>query len=65
MATDTAELKKGSSASIVIQMLFIGMVETEYTAKGLASVIYLYRIEVIGKGNIPIYSDMKKCILIK
>jgi hypothetical protein len=30
-----------------------------------ASGIYLYRIEVIGKGNIPVYSDMKKMILIK
>jgi hypothetical protein len=31
----------------------------------LASGIYLYRIEVIGKGNIPVYSDMQKMILIK
>ena len=31
----------------------------------LASGIYLYRIEVIGKGNIPVYSDMKKMILLK
>ncbi len=32
---------------------------------GLASGIYLYRIEVIGEGNIPRFSDMKKMILIK
>ncbi|HRQ55167.1 MAG TPA: hypothetical protein PL018_12980 [Ignavibacteriaceae bacterium] len=31
----------------------------------LASGIYLYRIEVIGEGNIPIYTEMKKMILIK
>ena len=31
----------------------------------IASGIYLYRIEVIGKGNIPVYSEMKKMILIK
>jgi hypothetical protein len=31
----------------------------------IASGIYLYRIEVIGKGNIPVYSDMKKMILLK
>jgi hypothetical protein len=31
----------------------------------LASGIYLYRIEVIGEGNIPVYSDMKKMILLK
>jgi len=32
---------------------------------GLASGIYLYRIEVIGEGRIPVFSDMKKMILIK
>ncbi|MDR3668943.1 MAG: T9SS type A sorting domain-containing protein [Ignavibacteriaceae bacterium] len=42
-----------------------GYYETEFNAKGLASGIYLYRLEVIGKGNIPVYSDLKKCILIK
>jgi len=42
-----------------------GYYETEFNAKGLASGIYLYRIEVIGKGNIPVYSDMKKTILLK
>ncbi len=31
----------------------------------LASGIYLYRIEIIGEGNIPVYSDMLKMILIK
>jgi hypothetical protein len=30
-----------------------------------ASGIYLYRIEVIGEGNIPRFSDMKKMILLK
>jgi len=42
-----------------------GYYEIEFNAKGLASGIYLYRIEVIGKGNIPVYSDMKKLILLK
>jgi hypothetical protein len=32
---------------------------------GLASGIYLFRLEVIGKGNIPIFSDMKKTVLLK
>ena len=32
---------------------------------GLASGIYLYRIEIIGEGRIPVFSDMKKMILIK
>ena len=31
----------------------------------LSSGIYLYRIEVIGNGNIPVYSDMKKMVFIK
>ncbi|MBE0539410.1 MAG: hypothetical protein IH620_06830, partial [Ignavibacterium sp.] len=33
--------------------------------QNLASGIYLYRIEVIGEGNIPRFSDMKKMILLK
>ncbi len=32
---------------------------------GIASGIYLYRIEVIGEGRIPQYSDMKKMVLVK
>ncbi|MFC2103017.1 hypothetical protein ACFLSS_01165 [Bacteroidota bacterium] len=31
----------------------------------IASGIYIYRIEVIGEGNIPVYSNMKKMILLK
>ncbi|MCZ7610794.1 MAG: hypothetical protein M5U17_11585 [Ignavibacterium sp.] len=31
----------------------------------IASGIYLYRIEVIGEGRIPVYTEMKKMILIK
>jgi hypothetical protein len=42
-----------------------GFYETEFNAKGLASGVYLYRIEVTGKGNIPVYSDMKKMVLVK
>ena len=37
----------------------------ESSIKGIASGIYLYRIEVIGEGNIPVYTDMKKMSLIK
>jgi nitrous oxidase accessory protein NosD len=33
--------------------------------QGLASGIYLYRIEVIGEGRIPVYTEMKKMLLIK
>ena len=48
-----------------------GYYEAEFPSRNLihqiqlASGIYLYRIEVIGKGNIPVYSDMKKMILLK
>ena len=31
----------------------------------LASGIYIYRIEVIGKGNVPVFSDMRKMVLLK
>ena len=27
--------------------------------------IYLYRMEVIGEGNIPVYTEMKKMVLVK
>jgi len=33
--------------------------------RGIASGIYLYRIEVIGEGNIPVYTEMRKMILLK
>jgi hypothetical protein len=42
-----------------------GNYSIDFNAKGLASGIYLYRLEVIGKGNIPVYTDMKKMILLK
>ena len=31
----------------------------------LASGIYLYRIEVTGEGNIPVYSETKKMLFLK
>ena len=37
----------------------------ESSIKGIASGIYLYRIEVIGEGKIPVYTEMKKMLLIK
>jgi hypothetical protein len=37
----------------------------ESSIRNLASGIYLYRIEVIGEGKIPVYTEMKKMILIK
>ncbi|QQS36216.1 MAG: hypothetical protein IPM56_18575 [Ignavibacteriales bacterium] len=43
-----------------------GYVEFETGYYGnVASGIYLYRIEVIGEGRIPVYSDMKKMLMLK
>lgn len=42
-----------------------GYYETEFNGKGLASGIYLYKIDVIGKGNLPVFTEMKKTILLK
>lgn len=39
-------------------------VETEYTLT-LPSGIYLYRIEVLSEGNIPVYTEMRKMVLVK
>jgi hypothetical protein len=42
------------------------VLSSEYrVGRQLASGIYLYRIEVIGEGNIPVYSDIKKMILLR
>src|ERR1035437_8893370 len=42
-----------------------GYYETEFYGKGLASGVYIYRIEVIGEGNSSVYSDIKKTVLLK
>ncbi len=51
--------------TLVNEMKEAGYYETEFVGTDLASGIYLYRIEVIGTGNIPVYMDMKKMILLK
>jgi hypothetical protein len=50
---------------LVNQTLESGYYETEFNAENLSSGVYIYRIEVIGEGNIPRYSDMKKMIYLK
>jgi len=43
-----------------------GYVEFEtFVRGGIVSGVYLYRIEVIGEGNIPVFTDMKKMLMIK
>ncbi len=67
---------KGELVSVLVnQEQEAGYYEVEFNAEvdsrqlavgnQLASGIYLYRIEVIGEGNIPVYSDMKKMVFIK
>jgi hypothetical protein len=66
---------KGELVSVLVNKeQQAGYYEVEFNAearseklevKGIASGIYLYRIEVIGKGNIPVYSDMRKMMLVK
>ena len=42
-----------------------GDYKAEFNGKGLASGVYIYRIEVIGQGSNTVYSDMKKTIMLK
>ncbi len=42
-----------------------GYYEVKFKGDDFASGIYLYRIEVIGEGNIPVFMDMKKMMLVK
>lgn len=42
-----------------------GYYEVDFKGDDFASGIYLYRIEVIGEGNIPVFMDMKKMMLVK
>jgi Secretion system C-terminal sorting domain len=57
---------KGSLVKVLVnETKESGYYETEFNPKGLASGIYLYRLEVIGKGNIPVFSDMRKMVIIK
>jgi len=42
-----------------------GNYETDFNAKGLASGVYLYKIDVTGKNNVSIFSGLKKALLLK
>lgn len=42
-----------------------GYYEVDFKGDDFASGIYLYRIEVIGEGNIPVFVGMKKMMLLK
>jgi hypothetical protein len=42
-----------------------GKIEFETGYGDIVSGIYLYRIEVIGEGNIPVFTDMNKMMLVK
>jgi hypothetical protein len=51
--------------TLVNQIKDPGSYETEFNAKGLASGIYFYRLEVFGNDRSPLYSDIKKLVLLK
>jgi hypothetical protein len=42
-----------------------GYNETQIDLSNMASGIYLYRLEVTGKGKIPVFNDLKKMVLLK
>ena len=66
---------KGELVSVLVNKeQNAGYYETEFVGNGLPSVpntsrfasgIYLYRIEVIGEGKIPVYTEMKKMMMLK
>jgi hypothetical protein len=51
--------------TIVYKEQAAGYYEEELKAKGLSSGMYLYRIEVLNGNNTPVFTEMKKTILIK
>jgi hypothetical protein len=57
---------KGSLIKVLVnETKESGYYETVFNGNGLASGIYIYRLEVLGQGNIPVFTDMKKTILLK
>lgn len=59
------DIKGSLIKTLVNQTKAPGSYETVFNAKGLASGIYFYRIEVFGNGSTPVFSDMKKTVLLK
>ena len=59
------DIKGELITTIVNETKEAGFYEAEFYANGLASGIYLYRIEVVGEGNIPVYMNMRKMLMIK
>ena len=57
--------KEQNAGYYEVEFSVSSILHLESSINGLASGIYLYRIEVIGEGRIPVFSDMKKMILIK
>jgi hypothetical protein len=51
--------------SLVSQTQNPGSYETQFNAKGLASGIYFYRLEVFGKNSSPVFSEIMKLVLLK
>jgi hypothetical protein len=59
------DIKGSLIKTLVSQTKDPGSYETQFNAKGLASGIYFYKLEVFGKGSSPVYSEIKKLVLLK
>jgi hypothetical protein len=56
---------KGEQIDVLVnEVKEAGYYEVEFTAN-VSSGLYFYRIEIVGEGKIPRFSDMKKMILVK
>jgi hypothetical protein len=59
------DIKSEMLSVLVNETKEAGYYEAEFNGSNFASGIYLYRIEVIGQGTIPVYMEMKKMVLVK
>jgi hypothetical protein len=57
---------KGSLVKILInETKEPGFYEVKFEAKGLSSGVYFNRLEIFGENSIPVYSEVKKSVLLK
>jgi hypothetical protein len=59
------DIKGSLIKTLVSQTQEPGSYETQFNAKDLASGIYFYKLEVFNKGSSPVYSEIKKLVLLK
>jgi hypothetical protein len=59
------DIKGSLIKTLVSQTQNPGFYETQFNANGLASGVYFYRLEIFGKNNSPVWSEIKKLVLLK